>query len=66
MENDLSKGTGNYPTTVECAVNLLNTYKIKFDYTKKGVNIMSDEEEVAFIERWEDEDVYRDEWKKAM
>ena len=44
------KGKDNYPPTVERAVHLLNTYKIKFDYTKKGVNIMSDEEEVTFIE----------------
>ena len=41
-------------------------YKIKFEYTKKEVNLMSDEEEVDFIERGEDGEVYPDEWKKAM
>ena len=44
MDNDFSRGTDNYPPTVERAVYLLNTYKIKFEYTKKGVNLMSDEE----------------------
>ena len=44
MENDLYKGTDNYPTIAERTVHLLNTSKIKFEYTKKGVNIMYDEE----------------------
>ena len=30
LENEFSKETDNYPTTVEHAVHLLNTYKIKF------------------------------------
>ena len=30
LGKDLSNGTDNYPTTVEHAVSLLNTYKIKF------------------------------------
>ena len=66
LDNDFSKGTGNYPTTMERSVNPLNTHKIKFDYTKKGVNLMSDEEEVAFIERGGDWKVEPDEQKKAM
>ena len=61
LEKDLSKGRDNYPLTVEHAVHLLNTYKIKFDI-KNGVNLMSNEDEVAFIERGEDGEVY--EWKK--
>ena len=53
LENKFSKDIDNYPptVTVERTIHLLNTYKIKFDYIKKGVYIMSNEEEVAFIER---------------
>ena len=51
LENDFYKCKDNYPPTTERAVHLLNTYKLKFEYTKKGVNLVSDEEEVAFIER---------------
>ena len=49
LGNDFSKGKENYPPTVERAIHLLNTYKIKFEYTKKGVNTVSDDEEVASI-----------------
>ena len=40
--------------------------KNKFDYTKKGVNLMSDEEEVALIERGEDGEVDPYKQKKEM
>ena len=46
---------------MESAVQLLNTYKIKFEYTNKGVNLMSDEEYVALIEHGEDGEVDSDE-----
>ena len=52
---------------MEHVINLLNTHKINFEYTKKGVNLMSNDEEWAFIEHWEDWEVYPDDyWKKAM
>ena len=54
LKDDLRKEFSNlldkYPLTVERAIHLFNTYKIKFDYTKKGVNLNSNEEEVAFKE----------------
>ena len=43
LENELSKGKVNYPPIVEPFVHFLNTYKIKFECTKKGVNLMSDD-----------------------
>ena len=43
LENELSKGKVNYPPIVETFVHFLNTYKIKFECTKKGVNLMSDD-----------------------
>ena len=66
MKKDFSKGTYNYPPTVERAVHLLKKYKIKFEYSKKGANLISDEEEVAFIEREEDGEVYLYMRKKEM
>ena len=66
MEKEFSKGTDNYPPTVERSIHLLNAHKINFEYTKKGVNLMSDEEEVEFIEFGEDGEVDPDRWKKAM
>ena len=50
FENEFSNDIYTYPLTVERDPHLLNAYKIKFDYTKKGVNLISDENEVAFIE----------------
>ena len=62
LENDFSKGTDNYPPTLERAVRLLKKYNC-FLYTKQGVNLMPNEEVVAFIENGESEEVYPDAWK---
>ena len=51
---------------MEHAIHLLNTYKINFEYTNKGVNIMYNEEEMAFIEHGENWEVDPDEQNKGM